>query len=230
MIFRNPAHNGHALRTLALCAAALALSIACPMHGAVVIDRIAAVAGKHVIKTSDISRDLRLTEFLNKEPLSITIDQKKKAADRLVDQAVIRDEVATGQYGRASDSDATAMLEQIRKERFGGSDERLRQTLSQYGLSEEDLTTQLVWQLTVLRFIDQRFGQGVLLNDEDIRNYYDQHVAELRRQYPGNSSFEALEPKIRSILQGQRVNEEFESWLDAARKRQHVEYRQGAFE
>jgi hypothetical protein len=206
------------------------LGLAFSLQSAVVIDRIAAVAGKHVIKTSDIARDLRLTEFLNREPLSITADQKKKAADRLVDQAIIRDEIATGSYRRANDSDANAMLEQIRKERFSGSDARLRQTLSQYGLAEEELKAQLVWQLTVLRFIDQRFREGILVNDEDVRNYYDQHLAELKRQYPGDNSFEALQPRIRTLLEGQRVNEEFGSWLDGARKRQRVEYRQGAFE
>jgi peptidyl-prolyl cis-trans isomerase SurA len=208
----------------------LILTLGYLLQGAVVIDRMAAIAGKHVIKTSDIERDLRLTEFLNRQPLSVTADGKRKSADRLIDQAIIRDEIATGQYRRANDSDAAAMLEQIRKERFGGSDARLRQTLSQYRLTEEELKAQLLWQLTVLRFIDQRFGEGVSLTDEDIRNYYDQHLAELKRQYPNDNSFEALQPRIRSILQGQRVNEEFESWLDGARKRQHIEYRQGALE
>ena len=90
------------------------------------IDRIAVIAGKHVIKTSDIERDLRVTEFLNREPLSVTADRKRKAADRLIDQAIIRDEISTGEYRRATDADAKGMLDQIRKDRFGGSEARLR--------------------------------------------------------------------------------------------------------
>jgi hypothetical protein len=207
------------------------LSLVYLLQGPVVIDRIAAIAGRHVIKGSEIERELRLTEFLNREPLAITADRKRKAADRLIDQAIIRDDIATGRYQRATDADAAAMLEQIRKDRFAGSDTRLRQTLSQYGLKEEELVARLLWQLTVLRFIDQRFRPEVLLTDEDIRNYYDQHVADLRRQYPlGDSGFQSLEPQIRTALEGQRINEEFESWLEAARKGQRIEYRQGAFE
>jgi hypothetical protein len=207
--------------TLLLCLATLAES-------PVVIDRIAVVAGKHVIKTSDVDRDLRVTAFLNREPLNLSAASKKKAADRLVDQAIIRDEITTGEYHRATDSDAQGMLEQIRKDRFGGSDARLRQGLQPYGLSEDQLRDYLLWQLTVLRFIDERFRPAVLIEDEDVRKYYDQHQAELKRQYPNDKDFAALEPKIRTLLEGQKVNEEFESWLDGARRRQRVEFIPGA--
>jgi len=200
------------------------------LQGPVVIDRMAAIAGKHVIKSSDIARDLRLTEFLNREPPSITPAGKRKAADRLIDQAIIRDEIATGEYTRATDSEAVEMLGQIRKERYGQSEARLRQALSEYGLTKDELVAQLLWQLTVLRFIDQRFRPGIVLADEDVRNYYEQHLADLKRQYPRDNNFSALEPKIRASLEGERINQDFETWLEGARKRQRVEYRQGAFE
>ena len=121
------------------------------------------------------------------------------------------------------------MLEQIRKDRFGGSDTRLRQGLAPYGFGEDQLQEYLLWQLTVLRFIDERFRPSVLIEDQDVRNYYDQHQAELRREYPADSSFATLEPKIRTLLEGQKVNEEFESWLDGARRRQRIQYLEGAF-
>ena len=38
----------------------------------VVIDRIAVIVGKSVIKSSDVERNLRLTEFLNQQPLSLS--------------------------------------------------------------------------------------------------------------------------------------------------------------
>jgi hypothetical protein len=208
---------------------ALLLGVTYLVQGPVVIDRIAVIAGKHVIKTSDIERDLRVTAFLNREPLAITPDRKRKAADRLVDQAIIRDEIATGEYHRASDSDAKTMLDQIRRDRFGGSEARLSQAIEQYGLTESQLREYLLWQLTVLRFIDERFRPGVLIDDEDVRKYYEQHLNELKRKYPTDNSFAALEPKIRNLLEGERINQEFEAWLDGARKRLRIEYIQGAF-
>ncbi len=81
---------------------ALIFGLACVLRGGIVIDRIAAVVGKHVIKASDIDRDLRVTDFLNRQPLTINADAKRKAVDRLIDQAVIRDEISMGGYNRAN--------------------------------------------------------------------------------------------------------------------------------
>jgi hypothetical protein len=210
--------------------AILLLVLASAWGGATVVDRMAVVVGKHAIKLSDIFRDLGATEFLNREQPNFSPDARHKAADRLIEQSIIRDEIANGGYKWASSADADAMLDKLRQERFGGSAARLRAELSRYGLTEEELREQLLWQLTVLRFIDQRFRAGVLITDEDVRNYYDQHLADLKRQYPQDSSFKALEPKIRASLEGERINRNFVESIEAARKRVHVRYIQGAFE
>ena len=106
----------------------------------------------------------------------------------------------------------------------------LKQELARYGLAEDDLLQQLLWQLTVLRFIDQRFRVGVVVTDEEVRSYYDQHIAELRRQYPKDNSFEALVPQIRSSLEGEHVNQNFNEWLEQTRKSTRIEYKQEAFQ
>ena len=212
----------HRLLSIPLLAAAL--------YGAVVLDRMAVVVGKHVIKESDIDRDLRVTDFLNGAALSFSPDARRQAAERLIDQEIIHQEIATGEYKRPADSEAAALDRQLVRDRFGGSEARLRAALTRYGLTEEQLREQLLWQLTVLRFIDQRFRVGVLVTDEEVRAYYDQHLAELRRQYPGESSFATLAPKIRTSLEGEHVNQNFEEWLKEARMRYRIEYKQGAFE
>lgn len=200
------------------------------LPGAVVIDRAAAIVGKHVVKSSDIQRDLRLTEFLNRDPADVTTGATRKAAERLIDQTIIRDEIARGGYRRPTDGDAGNLLKALVQDRFGGSDGRLREALARYSLGADQLRDQLLWQLTVLRFIDQRFRPGVQVSDEDVRAYYDQHLGEFKRDYPRNSSFEALQARIRDSLEGQRVNEAFTAWLDDARKQARIEYREGAFQ
>ena len=199
------------------------------MSGPVVIDRIAAIAGKRVIKLSDIERDLRVTAFLNRQPIDLSAAAKRKSADRLIDQAIIRDEISAEGYGRASDADADALLAQIRRERYGDSVVVFRQALSGYGVTGNELHDQLRWQLTVLRFIDERFRPGVLVTMEEVQNYYDQHLAELKRQHPRDSSFATLAPSIKELLEGQRINEDFEAWLADTRKQVRIEYRQEAF-
>ncbi len=203
---------------------AVLISLAWAAQGAIVIDRVAAIVGQHVVKLSDIDRDLRVTDFLNRQRLVENAEARRKAAERLVDQQIIRDELATGGYSRPTDADAEAMLGQIRQSRYGGSEIRMKQAMTQYGLTEAELRARLLWQLTVLRFIEQRFQPGVMVTDEQVRAYYDQH-AEVRK-----AAFAVAAPEIRKTLEGEQVNVEFEAWLDEARKGQHIEFRQGAFQ
>ncbi len=204
--------------------------LAIAAQGSVVIDRIAVVVDKHAIKTSDIERDLRVTEFLNQQPPDFSPDAKRRAAERLIDQTIIRDEMEKAEYKQAGESDVDAMLKEIRQQRFGGSDARLNQDLARYGLGDDQLRMQLEWQLDVLKFIDQRFRQGTTVTDDEARDYYNQHRGELQRQYPLGNTFNEIAPKIRALLEGQRVNQSFEQWIAQARKRTRIEYRQGALQ
>lgn len=194
-----------------------------PLRGAVVIDRIDVVVNRHPVKASDVDLDLRLTAFLNQEPLKTDPAARRSAADRLVDQEIIRNSIASGGYPRAADQDAANLMAQIRRDRFGSSEARMRRELTRYGLTEDRLRGQLLWQLTVLRFIDQRFRGGILVSDEDIRNYYTQHRARFRE------TLESETETIRNTLEGEQVNRQFEAWLDEARKRAAVRYREDAF-
>lgn len=211
---------------------AILLSFALPLAASaqfVTVDRIAIIVGGHAIKTSDIDRDMRATEFLNDQPLDLGPDAKKQAAQRLIDQQLIRHELNAGGYQRPSESEAAADLSQIRNDRFGGSAQRFEQALQHYGLTEDELRVRLLWQLTVLSFIDQRFRPGVLISDQDLHNYYDQHRAELERQY-GNKDFTALEPKIRQTVAEQQINQQFFAWLDERRKDTKVQFIPGVLE
>jgi hypothetical protein len=197
---------------------------------AVVLDRIAVIAGTHVIKASDIDRDIRLTNFLNRAPLNLTPSAKREAAERLITQQIIRDEIVSGGYRRPPEFEATQLVAELRRDRFGGSEQRLREALQRYGLTDGALREQLLWQITVLQFINQRFRGGVVVTDDDIRSYYDRNAAELRRDYPKDNSFDALEPKVRATIEGERINQSFNEWLDQQRKSYRVQFKQGAFE
>ena len=200
------------------------------LSAAVILDRIAVIAGTHVIKLSDIDRDIRLTDFLNRVPLNFGAKAKREAAERLITQDIIRDEIVSGGYRRAPESEAAQLEVELRRDRFGSSEQHLEVALRRYGLTEPELRKQLLWQLTVLQFINQRFRAGVIVTDADLRSYYDQHLAELKRQYPNDDSFQALASKIRNTLEGERVNQSFDEWLDEARKNYQVDFKQGAFQ
>lgn len=199
------------------------------LEGAVVLDRVAVAVGKHAVKTSDIDRELRETAFLNRQPLNFSRQARRQAADRLVDQELIREEIANGGYTAVGEADANRVFAGLRRDRFGNSDQRLQSELGRYGISEQDLRRKLQFQLTVLRFIDQRFRLGVLVTDEDVRGYYTAHRAELTREYPKDSSLKTLDPKIRETLEGERINQSFDEWLKQVRQRTRIQYHEEAF-
>lgn len=200
-------------------------AVFCLAAQAVIIDRIAIVVGNHIVKDSDIERDIRITSFLNNEQLDFSLPSRKKAASRLIDQQIIRDEIESGEYSVAPASEADAMLAQIKRERYPTA-ERYRQALAHYGIDDADLKNALMWQTTVLRFIDSRFRPGVLVTDADIQSYYTAHQAELRREYPNAADANAMRPDIEDIIAGERVNQQFYAWLEEQRKQVRVEYRE----
>jgi hypothetical protein len=200
------------------------------LWGAVVLDRIAVIAGTHVIKASDIDRDIRLTDFLNREPLKITPATKREAAERLITQGIIRQEIITGVYQRPPEGEGAALEVQLQRDRFGNSSQRMHEELQKYGLTESELRERLLWQITVLQFINQRFRVGVVVTDEDIRTYFNEHAAEMRKQQPTAIVLEALAPKIKEVIEGERINKSFDEWLDQTRQGYRVEYKQEAFQ
>jgi peptidyl-prolyl cis-trans isomerase SurA len=196
--------------------------------GAVILDQIAVIVDNHAIKSSDIDRDIRLTAFLNRERPDLGAQSKKQSAERLIDQQLIREEIATGSYHRPAEKEAETLQAQLVRDRFGGSSAELGKALAQYGLTPQQLSAQLLWQLTVLRFIDQRFRAGAFVSDDEVQQYIQQHQTELRKENPGASQ-DVLQLKARDVLEGELVNKNFAEWLEQARKSTSIEYKQGAF-
>ncbi len=192
------------------------------LASAIVIDRIAVVIGKSIVKQSDIDRDTRVTEFLNGEPLNLGIAARKAATNRLIDQVFIRREIMLGDYPEATQQDAERQLSQIRKDKYK-TDEAFSQALHRYGLDPVEIRSQFQWQLTVLQFIDARFRPAAYVSDTEVQKYYQEHLAALKRQ-TGRSSLGDLRQDITNIIAGEKVNKLFFDWLDTQRKTAAITY------
>jgi hypothetical protein len=189
----------------------------------VIIDRIAIVVNNQIIKQSDIERDIRVTDFLNHDPLSLSLAARKQAANRLIDQAFIRHEVRVGDYPTATFEDADAQLSLIKKDKFK-SNEAFLQAVRNYGLTVPDLRFTFRWQLTVLRFIDVRFKPAALVTDTDVQQYYNAHLAALRQAHPKAYALKDVQSEIHQTLVSEKVNQLFFAWLDEQRKEAKIQY------
>lgn len=189
---------------------------------ATIIDRIAIVVNRHIVKDSDIGRDIRVTDFLNRAPLNFDNAARKKAADRLMTQDFIRREIRIADYPTATPQQAEKELENLIAQRFK-THAALEDALRRYGLTKTELEMYFQWQLTVLDFIAARFKPAVNITGKDVTAYYDAHSAALAKQYPDKSPAE-LRSEARQILTGEQVNQQFYSWLAQQRKSATVRY------
>jgi hypothetical protein len=140
----------------------------------------------------------------------------------LINQAIIRREIRIGDYPRATFEEADQQLEKLEKQRYK-SQASFEQALNRYELTLLDLRTEFRWQLTVLRFIDQRFKPAVMVTDQEVNSYFRQHEVSLRREHPGQSN-DDLHNVARDILTGEEVNKLFFDWLDQQRKEAKIQY------
>jgi hypothetical protein len=208
------------LQRAALKRAPQALLLAAVFAQAAVVDRVAVVVDNRVVKVSDIQRELRVTAFLNRQPLDEGSAAMHKAAERLIDQALVRQDLLNSQYSQPTEKDAAQFLEQLKRDRFRGSEQQFQAELARHHLTEDQLRRQLLWQLTVLRFIDQRFRPGVLVTDEEVAAWRQQHPTESRT---------TTTDQIREALAGDRINQAFDEWLAETRRNTRIEFRPQAF-
>jgi hypothetical protein len=199
---------------------------AAPAFAAVTLDQIAVIVDDQAVKDSDIRREIRTTAFLNGASLQFSLETRKKALDRLISQALIRREIEVGQYPFATEPEVDRFLEQVKLQRFKSQPE-YQQALRDYGLTEEQLRRALKWQLTVLNFIQSRFRPGVFIKDEDVKQYYASHLAELTAANGGKRpSLEEARDEIEKQITAERVNQNFNEWLDQLRRNTVVKYRE----
>src|SRR5579872_6852055 len=204
----------------------LALAAFTICGNAEIVDRISVIIEGHIIKHSDIIKDIRLTYLLNHEKPTFDLAEQKKALARLIDQALIRKELQGGLYSSPYPSEVDALLKQLQQS--FGSDAAYQSALKSYFVSEDDLRKHLNWQLTVLRFINVRFAGGAQIPEEEVRAYYQQHLPDFKRAGKPQLDLESLRTEIEQAIAGERINQQFFAWLDESEKKTPVTYNEEA--
>lgn len=199
-----------------VCAAIVLPLLLAPLHSEI-IDRVAISVGNQVITKAQIDEEVRLTAFLNGGQLDLSAGERKKAADRLIEQTLIKRDMEFSHYPIPALSEADPALKTL-KARYR-ADLYYQQALDRYGITEDALKQHLWWQTTLLRFIDFRFRPGILVPDKDIQDYYDQQVVKWKEQrIQPIPSFEDSREKIGDLLTDQRIDKAIDQWLTDTRK------------
>lgn len=208
--------------------ASLLLMASAALSSAETIDRIAVSIEQKVITESEIDLQIRVTAFLNGEQADFSRENKRRTADRLVEQTIIRREIETSKYGVEAGSAGKA-YDEFKKARYANAEE-YQKALSAYKITDADVRKAFEWQSTLLQFIEVRFRPGIQIPESDIREFYDQeYAAQAKAQAMEVAVFDEVRPMIENILINRRVDNVVDRWLSQARTQLRIRYRSEAF-
>ena len=187
------------------------------------VDRLAIAVEREAITELQLDEELRVTAFLNRQPIVRDLNTRRAAADRLVQQLIVRREMEVNHYPLPDEEDVNKYFEQIRS--GFGSAAQFAQALATYSLTESTLRDHLMLQLTTLRFIEYRFEPEVDISDTEIRMAYEREIANWSADHSGPApSLEASRESIRNRLVEERIDRALDTWLQERRKRVHIVY------
>jgi hypothetical protein len=208
-----------------------------PPANAVVLDRVVAVVNNQAILASDLDDEMRLA-VLDPGRGGLGVLTRQRALAQLIGRALIQQQIhqEDQQATEASPAEVGARLAEIRKElpacvrQNCVSDAGWKAFLDAHGLTQERVEASMRTRIEILRFIEQRFRQGIQISPQEIAAYY--HDT-LLPQYAAGEAIPTLDkvaPRIQEILLQRQVNALFGDWLKNLRKQGEVEVLDPALE
>jgi hypothetical protein len=192
-----------------------------------VIDRIAVSVANQVITEQQVDEEVRVTAFQNQTELNLSSAEKKKAAERLIEQTLVKREMEFSRYAAPLPAEADAPLAAIKANLGAAYSEKL----SQYGIDEAALRRHLLWQVALLRFTDERFRPGIQVLEQDVRAAYDSQVIKWKEQrLTPIPSFEDARAKLEDALTTERTDQALDRWLGDTRTQVEIRFHEGAFQ
>jgi peptidyl-prolyl cis-trans isomerase SurA len=197
-----------------------------------IVDRIAVTVANTVITESEVNRQIRLTAFLNGEKPEFSPESKRRAADMLVEQALVRREMNASPGTAGPDTPAVdPQVEVVLKARYPSA-AALQHAIAEYGLTEVDVRRHLEWQTRLIHFIDLRFRPGVQIPESELREYYEStYVPQWSASHKGKPpGYEESREEVQNLLLSERANQALDRWIGQMRTQTRIRYRQESFQ
>jgi peptidyl-prolyl cis-trans isomerase SurA len=204
---------------ISFCALVL-LAASLPARAAEMLDRIVAAVNGRIILQSDWDAAIRYAALVDNRALDqLSVDDRKAALDRLIDQELLEEQMGSTDVKHASDEQVIQRLGEVRRQYPQAQDAQGWQAvLAQYGFTEDDLKQRVALQLELTRLVDVRLRPGVDIDAQSIESYYNQELLpQLRESGAKEVPLAEVSPKIRELLTEQKVNELLVAWLQNLR-------------
>jgi len=191
-----------------------------------VIDRLVAVVNRQIITLGDVEQELRMqvVDPNGKDSSGVNSTQQQKMSQevvvqRLIEQTLIREQIQQFPGLEIDDEQVESQIASVEKN--GGGAEKLAEMKIDIGA----LRDRLRWQLQVMKFIDYRFRQFVVVDTKEIEAYYqNQFLPELqKRNAVPAPALADVEERIRKIVTEEKLNTQVDEWLASLRKDATIE-------
>jgi peptidyl-prolyl cis-trans isomerase SurA len=233
-LIRRTASIANAISPAVLWTLLLCLTTACPTLQAqatpVVLDRVVAVVNNQAILASDIDDEIRLS-VLDPGRGGLGVLTPTRALDQLIGRALIQQQMhqEDTEAAEPSQDEVDARLLEIRKElpacvrQNCASDTGWSAFLIGHALTPALVETYLRHRVEILRFIEQRFRQGISISPQEIDTYYHHTLVPQYAKGETVPPLDLVSNRIQEILLQQRVNALFDDWLSNLRKQGDIE-------
>jgi hypothetical protein len=212
-----------------LAASAAAPCLAQSPSQPVVLDRVVAVVNNQAILASDVDEEMRLA-VLDPGWARASALTPQLALEQLISRALIQQQIRQedAEAAAPTQTEVDARLAEIRKQlpvciRVNcASDAGWKAFLSAHALAPERVQSYLRYRIEILRFIEQRFRQGIRISPEEIGVYYRDTLLPQYKAGEAIPPLDEVSPRIEEILLEQQVNALFDGWLKNLRQQGDV--------
>ena len=195
---------------------------AVPAGQPVTLDRVVAIVNGDLILESDVDAEQRFAALQPfNEPRPVTRDE---LIDRLVDRALITQQMALQPEPPITDSQVDAQFATLRKSipkcaaYHCDTDAGWEKFVADQGFTVDEVRDRWRQRMAVLRFIEDRFRMGIRVEQADIDDYYKNTMLPVYKKENVTPPAEAtLADRIQEIVLQQRVNKLLDDWLTALR-------------
>jgi hypothetical protein len=206
-------------RKLPIFGVALLLSFAGSCLAQQVIDRIIATVNGNPVLQSDLEDAVTYESFIEGRAVETLTEQDRRATlDRLIDQELLREQLASAAPPALKPDELNDRLEQVRK-LYPGADteEGWHETLARYGLTEKELEQRLTQQMELASFVDSRLRPGIQIDSASIEIYYRENLLPQLKNSGERPTLAQVAPKIRQLLTEKKMNDLLATWLQSLR-------------
>jgi peptidyl-prolyl cis-trans isomerase SurA len=158
----------------------LGLLSAVPAAGAELVDRIVAVVNDEVISLYELDQfvgpyieQVQNSQYPSDVEQRLVFEVRQKVLNQLIDQA-LTDQELERQGINVGEPEIDAAIERVKESRYL-TDEQLRRSLEEQGITYEAYREQIKKQILRARLVNREIKSKIVITDEDVRRYYEEN-------------------------------------------------------